>query len=313
MPASFVVIDGFDVSGSGGGTCIDGAWNYTAGNHAHHLIVVNNHAHDCGGAGVGLAGGDYYTVANNTVNNTASSSTYNTSGITPFEAVTATGFTPTAADNVYYHNVFLNNVSYNNVETWSCAANGQGPGCHTDGEGIIIDCFDCNGVGIYNAKTLVMGNLVYGNGGNGIQVGRSSNVTVANNTSYENFTDTGNSGPNRAELSNIYGGNAIWVNNIAYAGGGTGSNITLLDTGPGTVGSVTYPETNVLWNNSIYYGAGVATWGNAKISTTTNFNENPGLVSPGSKNFSLTASSPALKAGLPEGFLPSITPNIGAY
>jgi serralysin len=313
MPASFVVIDGFDVSGSGGGTCIDGAWNYTAGNHPHHLIVVNNNIHGCGGAGIGFGGGDYYIVANNIVNNNAATSQYHMSGIDIYSAVAATGFTSTAADNAYYHNIIRNNISYNNVETWSCAANGQGPGCHTDGEGIIIDCFDCNGVGIYTAKTLIVGNLVYGNGGNGIQVGRSSWVTVANNTSYGNFTDTGNSWPYRAELANNAAGNTIWVNNIAYAGQGTGSNYTLYDSGAGTEGGAYYPEANVLWNNNIYYGAGVGFWGNANISTTTNFNENPGLVSPGSKNFSLTASSPALNAGLPEGFLSSITPNIGAY
>jgi hypothetical protein len=263
-----------------------------------------------------VAGGDYYIIEHNTSNNNAATSGYQTSGISIFEPTAAAGFTPTAADNVYYRNIIRNNISYNNLETWSCSAYGQGPGCHTDGNGIIIDCFDCNGVGIYNYKTLIVGNLVYGNGGAGVEVGRSSYVTVANNTSYGNFTDVNNSGTARGELANMAGTSTTWVNNITWAVPGAGIlsyNSTLLDLGAITIGGTFYPATNVIFNNNIYYGAGVSTSANAKISTTTNFNKNPGLVSPGSGNFNLTASSPALRTGFPEGFLPSATPNIGAY
>jgi serralysin len=321
LPASFAVVDGFDVSSGDGGHCIDGGYNYTT-NHAHHLIVINNHVHNCGGSGISTAGGDYYTIVGNTSNNNAATNGYQTSGISIFEPINANalpGYTPNALDlSYYYHNVISNNISYVNVETFSCSAYGMGAGCHTDGNGIIMDCFDCNGVGVYNWQTLIVGNLVYGNGGWGIEVGRSSNVTVANNTSYGNYTDVNNNGTARGELGNAGGSNTIWVNNIAWAVPAAGilsHNVTLSDFGTITISGITYDVTpsNVIWNNDIYNGAGVSPWGGSTISTTTNFNENPGLVSVGSGNFSLLSSSPAQGKGLPEGFLSSATPDIGAY
>ncbi len=316
LPASYVVVDGFDVSGgANSGHCIDGGYNVPA-NHAHHLTIINNVAHYCGGSGISVDGGDYYIIENNVSSFNAATSGYQTSGISLASAVAATGFTATAADNVYYHNIVVANISNNNVETFACSTYGMSPGCHTDGEGIIVDCFDCNGVGVYNYKTLVARNLVVENGGNGIQVGRSSNVTVANNTSWNNFQDVNNNGTARGELGNMAGTNTIWVNNIAWAVPGAGvlsKNVPLLDGGKMTISGVTYPGTNNLWANNIYWGAGVATWNGATISSSTNFYKNPGINSPANWNFSLTPTSPALNAGLPEGFMAASPPNIGAF
>ncbi|WP_051335544.1 right-handed parallel beta-helix repeat-containing protein [Methylocapsa acidiphila] len=316
LPASYAVIDGFDVSGgANAGHCIDGGYNVPS-NHAHHLTIINNHAHNCGGSGISVNSGDYYIIAGNTSNNNAGTSGYQTSGISLASAVNATGFTATSTDSSYYHNIVANNISYNNVETFACSTYGMSAGCHTDGEGIIVDCFDCSGVGVYTGRTLVVGNLVYGNGGNGIQVGRSSNVVVANNTSYGNFTDVNNYGTARGELGNMAGTNTTWVNNIAWATPGAGvlaKNVPLLDEGKMSISGVTYPGTGVTWNNNIYWGAGVAVWNGASISSSMNFSKNPGLVAPTGGNFTLTSSSPAQGSGLPEGFLTDTTPNIGAY
>ncbi|MGO6690549.1 right-handed parallel beta-helix repeat-containing protein, partial [Rhizobium leguminosarum] len=69
----------------------------------------------------------------------------------------------------------------------------------------------------YTFKTLVENNLVYENGGKGIQVTWSDSVTVKNNTAYHNNQDPQNSGTWRGELSNSASSNNTWVNNIAVA------------------------------------------------------------------------------------------------
>ncbi|MGO7536933.1 right-handed parallel beta-helix repeat-containing protein, partial [Rhizobium leguminosarum] len=69
----------------------------------------------------------------------------------------------------------------------------------------------------YTFKTLVENNLVYENGGKGIQVTWSDSVTVKNNTAYHNNQDPANSGTWRGELSNSASSNNTWVNNIAVA------------------------------------------------------------------------------------------------
>ena len=89
-----------------------------------------------------------------------------------------------------------NNVSHDNLTK---------TGNHTDGNGIIIDDFQStqtSGFQNYTFPTLVDGNVVYNNGGKGIAVHWSDNVTIRNNTAYHNNTDNKNTGTWRGELSN---------------------------------------------------------------------------------------------------------------
>ena len=69
----------------------------------------------------------------------------------------------------------------------------------------------------YTYPTLVDGNVVYDNGGKGIAVHWSDNVTVSNNTAYHNNQDNENTGTWRGEFSNQDSRNNTWVNNIAVA------------------------------------------------------------------------------------------------
>lgn len=297
MPASYFAIDGFDVSGAlanklaNGAHCIDGGYNWTS-NHAHHLYMLNNSVHDCGGQGVGAAGGDYYVIEGNRVTRTAQTSGFQTSGISLASAQNVG-----VSDSPYYHNIIRNNVSYGNVETFACSMIGQANGCHTDGEGIIVDCFDCDPIHPYPFKTLVVGNTTYGNGGNGIQVGRSSNVVVANNLACNNYLDTNNQAPFRPELGNYSGSNNTFVNNIAYSARGAGllaQNVPLGDAGAISVSGVNYPATGTSWENNFAWdasGAGTwtATFAPASIAAPHNqLGANPYLgtasVCPGSQN-----------------------------
>lgn len=58
----------------------------------------------------------------------------------------------------------------------------------SDGEGITIDDFNCDqqSLGSYAGKTIIRNNLVFGNGGAGIQAFNSHNVDIEYNTCYRN-------------------------------------------------------------------------------------------------------------------------------
>lgn len=310
LPASYVVVDGFDVSGGGGGHCIDGGYQPDI-NHAHHLVILNNHVHDCGGGGIELAGGDYYVIEGNVANNNAATNTYQTSGISIASGFDLQGkFPMTSRDDVYYHNIIRNNVSHDNMEKFACAS----PGCHSDGEGIIVDYYS---PGHYPYRTLVIGNTVYRNGGNGIQVGHSDNVTVANNTAYDDCLDPEDKGTARGELENLAGSNNIWVNNLAVAVPGPGyldHNVPLLDTGAMTTSAgITYPNSGVVWEANAASGGEARSWPPSTISSAHNFlNVDPGLVNPAGGDFHLRPSSVLLHRGQRQHFLAASEPNIGA-
>ena len=94
-----------------------------------------------------------------------------------------------------FHNVVRNNVSYANLITLSCNK------CHTDGNGIIMDDFQNTQTSTswknrtYPYASLVENNLVFGNGGKGIQVFVSDNITLRHNTAYYNNQDTNSMAP----------------------------------------------------------------------------------------------------------------------
>ena len=142
---------------------------------------------------------------------------------------------------------------------------------HSDGNGIIIDDFrnsqSSNSASNYVFNTLVENNLAYGNGGKGIHIFLSDNVTIRNNAAYWNNCDELNPATWRGELSNVLGSNNIWVNNIGIA------NLAINGSNTG-IGE--FDSTNCVWFNNI------------------TFNGVPGerSVSTSKKNPSLTTDSP---------------------
>jgi parallel beta-helix repeat protein len=192
--------------------------------------------------------------------------------------------------------------------------NGEGPQIpypHTDGNGIIIDttlgsstCPTCGTP--YPGDILVLGNISYNNGGGGIHVFLSQNVTVANNTVYNNYLDQENPGTARGELSNGGSKKITWLNNIAYANPGTGILAYNTPTICFTVsGGFSISNT---WTDNITFGAP------ASISQSTNMvSINPQLTNPPGANFIPVKASPAIGAAKPESYIPVKKPNIGAY
>lgn len=196
--ANHVTIQGFDISGSGGGDGIEA-------NDVHHIQILDNIVHGNGESGIQTNWAEFITIEGNTTYDNASGGWF--SGISLYQTRNITGDTETEG----FRTIVRNNISYDNVTE---------KGAHTDGNGIIIDDFQStqtSGHGNYDYPTLVENNLVYNNGGKGIAVHWSDNVTVRNNTAWHNNLDNRNDGTWRGELSNQDSNGTTWINNIAVA------------------------------------------------------------------------------------------------
>jgi parallel beta-helix repeat protein len=88
----------------------------------------------------------------------------------------------------------------------------------SDGSGIIIDI---NAETSYKGRTLVANNVIYNNGGRGVTINQSGNVTVTDNTIYYNNQDPYGGVPRAGEimLTGAVGSNYIY-NNILYSDDG---------------------------------------------------------------------------------------------
>jgi len=208
---SYVTIDGFDVQGAGIGHGIEASYidGNIANNGPHHLSIVNNICHDNAGSGISVAHGDYYRIENNVCYRNCATNSFQGSGISVYEPRAVTG---TETMRIFV----LRNTCYSNT---ALTLSNNAP--HSDGNGIIMDDFrntqHPNPAGVYRYRSLVENNVCYFNGGKGVHVFISDNVTVRNNTCYFNNRDPKNTATWRGELSNVNSNNTIWVNNIGYA------------------------------------------------------------------------------------------------
>ncbi|BFP40141.1 hypothetical protein FGF1_09860 [Flavobacteriaceae bacterium GF1] len=174
---SYLEIDGFEVFDP-----IDTGVGITVRDRSHHVTVKNCYVHDCGCNGISSRTSDYILFENNVVRGNAKRNQWNCSGISiwhPIEFDQKPG----------YHIVIRGNVAYEN----ECDLPFKPLGFDqpTDGNGIIIDDFrNTQGGGQeggYKAAVLVENNLSFNNGGRGISVFKSDNVTLRNNTTFHNL------------------------------------------------------------------------------------------------------------------------------
>jgi len=170
---------------------------------AHHIEVSDNLIHDCGGGGIEMVGGDYYTIEGNEITRCCALNGWQTSGISIWE--------PKNEDSsAGWHNVLRYNYCHDNMEGPTITGN------HTDGNGIILDDFNwTQNPGVpYTGATLVENNLCTGNGGPGIQIAWSQNVTARFNTCGFNNRDLANNGTWRSELNNAFSNNNNLSSNL---------------------------------------------------------------------------------------------------
>ncbi|MEH1832178.1 MAG: right-handed parallel beta-helix repeat-containing protein [Nostoc sp.] len=195
--ASYIEINGLEVIGNNANITLDYALSQksnrlnplTSGNcinidgqvngHVHHIRILNNKVHDCGGVGIGAGQADYVKVDNNIVFNNAWYGVYGCSGI-------SIGSNWNSDTNRGYKMFVTNNKVYNNRMYIPWIAVGQ----ITDGNGIIIDTTRNNEnnskLDAYIGRTLIQNNLTFNNGGSGIHTFLSDHVDIVNNTAVLN-------------------------------------------------------------------------------------------------------------------------------
>lgn len=287
IAANYITVDGFEIydpnlNTASHGNCIT-VWEN------HHVNILNNRLHDCGGAGIQLGRFDYALVENNVVYNNAKYNPVQSSGIGMFQA-------RAFDDAPGYHIIIRNNRSYNNI---NLVLSGRPIGT-SDGNGIIVDNFQNEGATnvSYPHRTLIENNLSYNNGGKGLHLFKSDNVDVFNNTVYHNNTDTQNTGTWRAELSLVYSKDTVWRNNIGVANPGQG----ILASNRGIL--IARSE-DMIWENNITFSGSPGdisvNFSGTSVGESDLANNllgvDPLFRDPGSADFTLRQNSPAIDAG----------------
>jgi parallel beta-helix repeat protein len=255
---------------NGNGISVSGR---TGGNfRPHHIVIANNVVHDCGGAGISAIESDYITVENNTVYNNSWYTIFGASGISVLNSWNYDNSTDVKM-------IIRNNRCYANrlFIRWN-----NGGLCKiTDGNGIILDNnndkYSANPLGAYTGQFLIENNLTYLNGGRGINVNYSDNVTVLNNTTYQNAVSP--------EISSelVVGGskNDRIYNNIFYGRADRAINVVS-------------NSSDILHNNNLTFGG----TGTPYFSGDQNkVGLDPQFVDAAGGNFQLSSTSPALNAG----------------
>ncbi len=231
--------------------------------------------------------------------------------------------------STWFRQVYEWNITYNNHMT------GCGSGEATDGNGIIMDTFNGDqggGIGTYQHMTLVAFNVTYNNGGAGIELFDGGNFVIANNSAYNSYLDTTNTGTWRGTINCNVCYNVLMINNISTAVTGSGvlsnNNDYLIDcSGTSQTGNCTLTD-NIGYcvgancsnqDRSLNPNGGTkATWTAGQDSvnpvwvdvgkTSTGAYSTP----PVGANFALQSTSTAIGYGLTETYLPAQSVDVGA-
>jgi hypothetical protein len=350
---AYLVFDGFELAASSETAYGQGilVWDGSSPENtfcSHHIWVLNNLIHGYGQSGAQMNDGEYFYVIHNTIyNNSNVTCDAQGSGISLNVPKAVSGYTPTAMDNEWgFRNVIEFNESYNNILTQCGTASNP---YDTDGNGIILDTWDNSGTSFaaYAGSGLVAFNVVYQNGGKGIQVYLNSEatITVANNTTYDNNVDPFDNGTSRGEINIAGSVNTTVQNNIVYPVPATSSSdprcqgttpLGSSSTGNGAcylssnaaylAGSSGSVGIGVTFSNNVGYGGtpiyanvnGNAMFNGATINCTKSganqnlCNVNPLLSNIASGNFALGANSPAIGYGQSATYLPAQAADTGA-
>jgi hypothetical protein len=227
LPASSTVLYDYAIGCSNGnsGTMASGC---------HHWMVLNSIISGHGQGGIGLNDSEYFYSSHNTIYSNAmqcGGGVYG-SGLAYVTPKVVSGYSPTPDDTNANGNAALNVIGvqgtafpFHNLVAWNVVYNnyqGCGPPAsagYTDGNCIIMDTF-----GTYNGNTvaytrpsLVAFNITYNCGGGGVHIFSSEDVTVANNTSYNNGIDPSQLGGGLAAIDTNDSYSNTIINNIAVS------------------------------------------------------------------------------------------------
>jgi hypothetical protein len=246
VQASYVMIDGFILAASSaanlgvGIEVFNGTNNYNSTGAAHHVWSLNNIITGYGLSGIGWSHGEYFGVIHTKASGNSANSGCNGgpqgSGIAINEPFPTAGYTPTADD---HSNIMIGTTGtlVKNWVMWNVATNNHVAGCggggSTDGNGITMDTWNWNcytggsssanctsGASPYLGGVLEAFNVVYNNGGGGIHNNQAPYAIVANNSCYNNYTDTGfQSGGNLPCIDDNGSWANVFINNTSYVPG----------------------------------------------------------------------------------------------
>lgn len=190
----------------------------------HHVRIIGNTVNAWGGGGIAAIEADQVTLAHNRSYDNAWYSAYACSGVSIFHAWNF------STDSNYRYFV-LGNVAHGNrsLVTWAST----NPRRLSDGNGFIIDDFHNTQSSssiqghAYSGRVLVQNNLSINNGGGGIQVYKSSNADIINNTAFRNSTELAGYGEIFAnQASGIrFSHNILWARPQRPLNVSTGSDI----------------------------------------------------------------------------------------
>ncbi|MDZ8077739.1 MAG: choice-of-anchor Q domain-containing protein [Nostoc sp. SerVER01] len=252
---------------SGGCITVDGRGK----GRPHHVRILNNKVHDCGGGGVTGLEIDYLTVDNNEIYNNAWYSPFGNSGLSLLGNWNY--------DNNQGYRIFItNNKVYRNRMYVPWIFNGK----IQDGNGIICDRFRHDNAGAklapYQGRTLIANNIVYENGGGGIHAFRTNKIDVIHNTSYLNSQTPG---LQTGGISMNITDDVKVLNNIVYAQSGKSAI------------SSSGKNTNTVFNYNLYNGgSGTSGKGVNNIIADAQF------VNASARDFRLKSTSPAINSGI---------------
>jgi hypothetical protein len=306
ISGSYVEISGFEAHGLGQeGSAIG------VGKRNHHVRIADNIARDSGCAGIGSIQTDYLIVENNRVFGNSRRSPWQCSGISIYQAINFDHAEGT-------HNIIRRNIVYNNMNIVvdNKITNDNSGGKTTDGNGIIVDDTRHTQGGLtdpaYDGLTLIENNVVFDNGGRGIQIFKSDHVFVRNNTSYHNVKDPNiESRYSQAEFMAVYASDVRFINNISAPRDNT--VFGFMDV---------YTDGNDIWNfnliedGMLLEGGSRKGWGHHNIFETGGVDFVAPSVDPQTANFHLRQGSRAIGAGSlsdapSEDFLGAARPRFG--
>ncbi len=297
-----IVVDGLEV------TFQNPANSYFFGilaDNSYWVTIKNCFVHDIGASGIQVNNGEYFIVENNIVrDNAKNTGNPNGSGISVYHPKYSPSYV--AGD---WGVIIRNNICFENTCPYPLA----GYSTPVDGNGIILDDFrnEQGGgqSGGYSHPSLVENNLSFNNGGRGVHVYQSDNITVRNNTLYHN----------NAELSKYYafGWNGD-LNMDASTGSKVYNNIMVMNSANARGFAMLVPSDADVRNNLIIGPAGKMVSGRPQegilssdnqvqqlnnqsyvkfVNATTNFGSINTVNPQFSNYFGLAAGSPAIDAG----------------